>query len=89
MSEVFRGARYDIRSSYLNSLSLCIHGCIDGSVTIQYLMTTPPLALETLCSVEEMSEVLFKLFLHCQVSLVINLLIFFKPPAWFSKEILR
>ena len=88
MSEVFTGARYDIRSFYLNSLSLCIHGCIDGSVTIQYLMTTPPLALETLCSVEEMSEVLFKLFLHC-LSLVINLLIFFKPPAWFSKEILR
>ena len=88
MSEVFRGARYVIRSSYLNSLSLCIHGCIDGSVTIQYLMTTPPLALETLCSVEEMSEVLFKLFLHC-LSLVISLLIFFKPPAWFSKEILR
>ena len=88
MSEVFTGARYDIRSFYLNSLSLCIHGCIDGSVTIQYLMTTPPLALETLCSVEEMSEVLFKLFLHC-LSLVISLLIFFKPPAWFSKEILR
>ena len=88
MSEVFTGARYDIRSSYLNSLSLCIHGCIDGSVTIQYLMTTPPLALETLCSVEEMSEVLFKLFLHC-LSLVISLLIFLKPPAWFSKEILR
>ena len=88
MSEVFTGARYDIHSSYLNSLSLCIHGCIDGSVTIQYLMTTPPLALETLCSVEEMSEVLFKLFLHC-LSLVISLLIFFKPPAWFSKEILR
>ena len=88
MSEVFTGARYDIRSSYLNSLSLCIHGCIDGSVTIQYLMTTPPLALETLWSVEEMSEVLFKLFLHC-LSLVISLLIFFKPPAWFSKEILR
>ena len=88
MSEVFRGARYDIRSSYLNSLSLCIHGCIDGSVTIQYLMTTPPLALETLWSVEEMSEVLFRLFLHC-LSLVISLLIFLKPPAWFSKEILR
>ena len=88
MSEVFRGARYDIRSSYLNSLSLCIHGCIDGSVTIQYLMTTPPLALETLWSVEEMSEVLFTLFLHC-LSLVISLLIFLKPPAWFSKEILR
>ena len=88
MSEVFTGARYDIRSSYLNSLSLCIHGCIDGSVTIQYLMTTPPLALETLWSVEEMSEVLFRLFLHC-LSLVISLLIFFKPPAWFSKEILR
>ena len=88
MSEVFTGARYDIRSSYLNSLSLCIHGCIDGSVTIQYLMTTPPLALETLWSVEEMSEVLFRLFLHC-LSLVISLLIFLKPPAWFSKEILR
>ena len=88
MSEVFTGARYDIRSSYLNCLSLCIHGCIDGSVTIQYLMTTPPLALETLWSVEEMSEVLFRLFLHC-LSLVISLLIFLKPPAWFSKEILR
>ena len=88
MSEVFTGARYDIRSSYLNSLSLCIHGCIDGSVTIQYLMTTPRLALETLWSVEEMSEVLFRLFLHC-LSLVISLLIFLKPPAWFSKEILR
>ena len=88
MSEVFTGARYDIRSFYLNSLSLCIHGCIDGSVTIQYLMTTPPLALETLWSVEEMSEVLFRLFLHC-LSLVISLLIFLKPPAWFSKEILR
>ena len=88
MSEVFTGARYDIRSSYLNSLSLCIHGCIDGSVTIQYLMTTPPLALETLWSVEEMSDVLFRLFLHC-LSLVISLLIFLKPPAWFSKEILR
>ena len=88
MSEVFTGARYDIRSSYLNSLSLCIHGCIDGSVTIQYLMTTPPLALETLWSVEEMSEVLFRLFLLC-LSLVISLLIFLKPPAWFSKEILR
>ena len=88
MSEVFTGARYDIRSSYLNSLSLCLHGCIDGSVTIQYLMTTPPLALETLWSVEEMSEVLFRLFLHC-LSLVISLLIFLKPPAWFSKEILR
>ena len=88
MSEVFTGARYDIRSSYLNSLSLCIHGCIDGSVTIQYLMTTPPLALETLWSVEEMSELLFRLFLHCR-SLVISLLIFLKPPAWFSKEILR
>ena len=88
MSEVFTGARYDIRSSYLNSLSLCIHGCIDGSVTIQYLMTTPPLALETLWSVEEMSEVLFRLFLHC-LSLVISLLIFLKPTAWFSKEILR
>ena len=88
MSEVFTGARYDIRSSYLNSLSLCIHGCIDGSVTIQYLMTTPPLALETLWSVEEMSKVLFRLFLHC-LSLVISLLIFLKPPAWFSKEILR
>ena len=88
MSEVFTGARYDIRSSYLNSLSLCIHGCIDGSVTIQYLMTTPPLALKTLWSVEEMSEVLFRLFLHC-LSLVISLLIFLKPPAWFSKEILR
>ena len=88
MSEVFTGARYDIRSSYLNSLSLCIHGCIDGSVTIQYLMTTPPLALEALWSVEEMSEVLFRLFLHC-LSLVISLLIFLKPPAWFSKEILR
>ena len=80
MSEVFRGARYDIRSSYLNSLSLCIHGCIDGSVTIQYLMTTPPLALETLWSVEEMSEVLFRLFLHC-LSLVISLLIFFETSS--------